>query len=135
MPKCTATSKSKVDAAFNQNEKAKKSAYNQRVIEIEHGSFTPLVFSAYGGFGRETDRFLTNLISKIAEKKDMPMSVVANYVRTKISFILVKSQVMCMRGSRRMCHQHLDAKEAVVVQRMGEIRDLIFSLVVWKQRT
>ena len=27
---------------------------NQRVIDIEHGSFTPLVMSAYGGCSRET---------------------------------------------------------------------------------
>ena len=35
------------------NEKEKKRGYNQRVLEIEHGSFTPLVFSATGGLGRE----------------------------------------------------------------------------------
>ena len=31
------------------NEKEKKRFYNNRVIDIEHGSFTPLVFSATGG--------------------------------------------------------------------------------------
>ena len=113
----------KLDAAFNQNEKEKKNSYNQRVIEVEHGSFTPIVLSAYGGFGRETERFVSNLIHKIAEKKDMPVSVVANYIRTKISFILVKSQVLCMRGSRKVWHQHLDTQEAEVVQSTGVIRE------------
>ena len=96
---------------------------NQRLIEVEHGSFTPIVLSAYGGFGRETERFVSNLIHKIAEKKDMPVSVVANYIRTKISFILVKSQVLCMRGSRKVWHQHLDTQEAEVVQSTGVIRE------------
>ena len=113
----------KLDAAFNQNEKEKKNSYNQRVIEVEHGSFTPIVLSAYGGFGRETERFVSNLIHKIAEKKDMPVSVVANYIRTKISFILVKSQVLCMRGSRKVWHQHLDTQEAEVVQSTGVIME------------
>ena len=35
-------------------EAAKKRDYNERVIRVEHGSFTPIVSSAYGGFGRET---------------------------------------------------------------------------------
>ena len=37
----------------------------------------------YGAFGRETNRFLTILISKVEEKQDMHKSMVANYVRTK----------------------------------------------------
>ena len=122
-PFAKAYSNTKTDATFDLHENKKKTAYNQRVIDIEHGSFTPLVMSAYGGFGRETERFMSKLICKIAEKKDMPMSVVANYIRTKISFSLVKSQVLCMRGSRRIWSQHVDSQEAEVVQCAGEIRD------------
>jgi len=58
--------KSKLSSAFERNETEKKTAYNQRVIEVEHGSFTPVVLSAYGGFGQETERFLSKLILKIA---------------------------------------------------------------------
>ena len=45
---------SNIDTVFKQNETAKKRDYNERVISIEHGSFTPIVTSAYGGCGRET---------------------------------------------------------------------------------
>ena len=110
-PFAKAYNNTKIDAAFDLNEKKKKVEYNQRMIDIEHGSFTPLVLSAYGGFGRETERFMSKLICKIAEKKDMPMSVVANYIRTKISFSLVKSQILCLRGSRRIWSQHVDSQE------------------------
>ena len=79
--------------------------------------------SAYGGAGRETERFLSLLISKIAEKRDVPMSVVANYVRTKLSFVLVKSQVLCIRGSRKLWRQTVDAREAEVVHCVGRIRE------------
>jgi len=34
---------------YDMNEKEIKREYNERVLEIEHGSFTPLVFSATGG--------------------------------------------------------------------------------------
>ena len=81
-----------LQAVFDSNEKQKKAAYNQRVIDIEHGSFTQVVLSAYGGFGRETERFISMLIVKVSEKRDMPVSVIANYIRTKLSFILVRSQ-------------------------------------------
>jgi hypothetical protein len=36
---------------YRRNEQEKKRAYDQRVREIEHGSFSPLVFSATGGMG------------------------------------------------------------------------------------
>ena len=36
-----------------QNEKEKKRQYNERILEIDHVSFAPLVFSIYGGMGRE----------------------------------------------------------------------------------
>ena len=87
---------------FDSNEKQKKAAYNQQVIDIEHGSFTPVVLSAYGGFGRETERFISMLIVKVSEKRDIPVSVIANYIRVKLSFILVRSQVICIRGSRKL---------------------------------
>ena len=78
------------------------------MVRIEHGSFTPIVLSAMGGFGRETAKFTTRLIEKISEKKDLMNSVVANFVRTKISFELVKAQVMCIRGSRTLRNVEMD---------------------------
>ena len=86
------------------NEKEKKRTYNQRVIQVEHGSFTPLVFSAHGGCGREAQHFVTSLVEKIAKKRDMPSSVISNYVRTKIAFSLIRSLVNCIRGTRSRYH-------------------------------
>ena len=97
-----------IEQAFKSNESQKKKSYNERVVRIEHGSFTPIVLSAMGGFGRETAKFTTRLIEKISEKKDLMNSVVANFVRTKISFELVKAQVMCIRGSRTLRNVEMD---------------------------
>ena len=85
--------KSNLETVFNHNETVKKKAHKELVIQIEHGSFTPIVLSAMGGFGVETSRFVKRLIEKVADKKDMETSVVANYLRTKISFELIRSQV------------------------------------------
>ena len=43
-----------LDAAFRIHESMKKNAYNERIIRVEHGSFTPVILSSYGGFGRES---------------------------------------------------------------------------------
>jgi hypothetical protein len=90
-----------LESAYRQNENEKKRRYSERVREVEHGSFTPLVFTAFGGMGRECDRFYKQLADKLSEKQDVPRSVATNYVRTAINFSLIKSIALCMRGSRR----------------------------------
>ena len=115
--------KTKLETLFGNNEEEKKTKYNERVIRIEHGSFTPVVLSAFGGFGRETSKFVAKLIEKISVKHDIPTSIVANYVRTKISFELVRSQVMCIRGARVKRQAMLDVNECEVVDTKSKMKD------------
>ena len=82
------------------HEKEKKVKYATRVIEIEHGTFTPLVFSCFGGMSRECSYFYKRLSERIAEKRDVSVSEATSYIRTKINFSLIKSLVLCIRGSR-----------------------------------
>ena len=82
------------------HEREKKLKYAARIIEIDHGSFTPLVFSCFGGMSRECSYFYKRLSEKIAEKRDLNTSEATCYIRTKISFSLIKSVVLCIRGSR-----------------------------------
>ena len=115
---------SKLDTVFRQNESAKKKEYNERVIKVEHGSFTTFVLSAYGGFGRETSRCILTLIEKVAEKNKTQTSIVANYVRTKLSFEIVRSQVLCIRGSRSIKKAIMDLSEVEIVQQLANIKVL-----------
>ena len=39
------------------NEKEKKRQYNKPILNIEYGSFCPLLFTAMGGVGRECNLF------------------------------------------------------------------------------
>ena len=66
---------------------------------------------------------MSKLIDKLAEKKDMDQSVVANYVRTKVSFELVKSQVRCVRGSRSLKKVKIDTGEMEMVANLTNIRE------------
>ena len=113
-----------LEAVFRSNETSKKRAYNQRVIQIEHGSFTPVVMSSMGGFGQETSRFISKLVEKTAEKNGMEPSVVASYIRTKISYELIRSQVACIRGSRGLWKKPvIDIGECEVVDTASRIED------------
>ena len=49
------------DECFGKHEMEKKRAYEQRVREIKHASFTPLVLSASGGLAKEATNFLQAL--------------------------------------------------------------------------
>ncbi len=112
-----------LESAFRTNEKSKKREYNERVVRVEHGSFTPVVLSSCGGFGVETSRFISKLIKKTSEKKDLTQSVVSNYIRTKISFQLVRSQVACIRGSRRSQKMKIDTGEMELVINSSSIKE------------
>ena len=111
-----------IRSVFKDNETTKKNEYNERVIRVEHASFTPIVVSAMGGFGVETSRFVSRLVEKVAKKKDMEVSVVANYIRTKVSFELIRSQVACIRGSRSLKNISVDLDEVEVVDSASRIR-------------
>ena len=55
-----------LSTAFRKHELEKCRAYEERIWEVEHGSFTPLVFSTSGGMGRAattTYKHLARLLS------------------------------------------------------------------------
>ena len=51
---------------FKEQEDENKRKYQQRVLDVEMGSFTPLVFGTNGGMGNECQRFLKHLADKTA---------------------------------------------------------------------
>ena len=114
----------KLASTFLSNEKEKKRAYNQRVINIEHGSFTPLVFTPYEGAGREAERCLSELAALIAHKRDLQYGMVTNWLRTKISFTLTKSAVLCLRGSRSIKRMKIEAADIEIADANSRIPNL-----------
>ena len=94
-----------ISVAYKKHEDIKKRAYGQRVREIEHGVFTPLVFSTTGGMGREATTFYKRLADKLAWKQQKPYSVVMSWLRCKLSFAAIRSSIMCIRGSRSSTHR------------------------------
>ena len=87
---------------FIKNEEEKKKHYNERVLNIENASFTPLVFNINGGMARECKKFFSRLTEMVAEKRNVHVSVATSFIRTKLSFSLLRSMLLCIRGSRSL---------------------------------
>ena len=79
--------------AYRRHKQAKKGVYGQRVREIEHGVFTPLVLSTNGGMGKEAVTFYKQLVDIIAQKRQHPSisrqhpyPMVMGWLRCRLSF-------------------------------------------------
>ena len=90
----------KISKTYEVIEREKKKLYNKRKLQIEHGSFMPLVMSATGGMGRKCKKFYVRLAEMISYKRGTSYIVIASWVRRKITRLLIKSIVMCLRGHR-----------------------------------
>ena len=66
--------RSPLTSVYRRHEQEKKRQYEQRVCEVEHATFTPLVMSATGGMGRAATTFCKRLASMISEKRNTEYS-------------------------------------------------------------
>ena len=65
-----------------------------------HVSFTPLCFLVDGLVGKEAKVFLDLLADKFALKLCKPYSCVVDWLREKMSFVLLRSTDLCIGGTR-----------------------------------
>ena len=75
---------------------------------MEGGTFTPLVYTV----GKECDKFYKHLCQKIANKSNEKYDDIINWVRCKVSFLCLKSCIMCIRGTRVKPNDALDINNA-----------------------
>ena len=67
--------------------------------EVEHGHFTPLVFTTTGGMGDAASQVYKRLANLLCDKLDLLYEEVMGWIRSKLSFALVRLAIMCMRGA------------------------------------
>ena len=90
---------------FKEQKEEKKRKYQQRVLDVEMGSFTPLVFGTNGGMGADCNCFLKRLAEKLSEKNEEPYDITITWIRTLLSFGILRSVHTCVRGSRAPFHK------------------------------
>ena len=82
----------------HENEKIHK--YNDRILQVEKATFTPLIFSITGGMGNEAARFLKHLAEKVSRKSGQTYSDTIAFIRRRIRFDLSKTCVISLRAFR-----------------------------------
>ena len=96
---------SSIPSLYRRHEQTKKREYGDRIREVENGSFTPLVFATTGGMGREATLFYKRLADQISKKNNTTYCKTMAWIRCTLSFSLLRSAVMCIRGSRSTSHR------------------------------
>jgi hypothetical protein len=86
---------------FRIAEQSKIREYKDRVNNVDHGDFTPLVFTTAGGISPQSHLFLKRISEKLSIIKDQPPSVTAGWLRCRFSFSLLRTTLVCLRGTRR----------------------------------
>ena len=83
---------------YRQHETDKKRMHASSVLEVEHGTFTPLVFTTTSGMADECKRFHSRLVELIALKKGEEYSTTISWIRTNVSFAILRSDVRAHQG-------------------------------------
>ena len=99
-PNCDSYINKPIEEVYLDHENRKKNKYNERVIQVEKGTFTPVVMSIFGGMGKEAEKFNKRLATLIAKKKKERYADVLGYMRTRLRFNLLKSILITIRGVR-----------------------------------
>ena len=103
----------------------KDMAYNHRVQEVEQGSFTPLIFSTSGGMSRECSTFYSRLAAMISEKRGEELSLVSTWIKTKINYSLIRSTLMCLRGTRTLqTFKSLKDTDIEIANQIGNLKNM-----------
>ena len=70
------------------------------MIQVEKGSFTPIVMSTFGGMGAEAKKFHERMATLISEKRKERYSDVMSYIHTRLRFSILRSVLTAVRGVR-----------------------------------
>ena len=69
-------------------------------MNVEHDTFTPLVFSVNGGMAKECLKFHKFVAEKIASKSGCRYEKVLSTIKCKLSFLILGASLMYVRDSR-----------------------------------
>ena len=76
-------------AIHKKNENEKKREYNQRMLQVEHGSFTPLMFSSFGGMSRGCSCFFSHTAESLTNRRKEPKSKITAWIKARLNFSLI----------------------------------------------
>ena len=72
----------------------------KKIVEDRRGQFTPFAVSVDGLLHREANHFIKRIAASLAIKWEKSYSETVGFVRTRLSFAILRSASLCLRGSR-----------------------------------
>jgi len=114
-PMATSNRAQELRSAHIKHENDKMREYGERVREVEQGTFTPLVFTTSGGIAPRAVTFYSCLTQKLSEKRQ-PKSCVVAWIRCRLAFSLLRSSLLCLRGTRNKPVKYTSIKDLDIEQ-------------------
>ena len=102
-----------LSSLYNNHEREKMRKYNTRILTVEKGSFTPLVYTTFGGWAPQATKYHKQMAKLISRKRNEEYHHVMNHIRTKVRFALLRSVLIAVRGERGSKHHHEKPLSAV----------------------
>ena len=118
-------------AAYHKHELTKKREYTQRVRDVEHGVFTPLILSATGAMGREATTFYKRLADGISRKEKKAYPVVMGWICCCLSFAILHSAILCIRESRSSRHHPVNELNIALAASEGRVPSAVYRLLLY----
>ena len=103
-PNAPSYRQTRVASLFCRHELEKKREYGDRIRNVDCESFTPLVFSTFGGLGKEATIFYNHLADLLSQKHNTSYNQTLSWMRCALSFSLLRSAVLAIRGSLSQIH-------------------------------
>ena len=108
--------------AYKHHETLKNSKYQRRILNVEQSNFCPLIFGCTGGSAPTARRTMQRLAEKLSDKRQESYPESINYIKTKISFALLRSSIICISGCRSLRkNQFIDNSLSAFVEK-GRLR-------------
>ncbi len=104
-PGCASNQGKSLEQLYEKSEKEKKTKYNDRILQVEKASFSPLVFTTSGGMGPECEKLNKKIAQRMSTttRRKEHYSKIMNHIRTRLRFALLKSVLVAVRGYRGTC--------------------------------
>ena len=83
---------------FKMAERSKIREYKERILNVEHADFNPLVFTCSGGMAPQSHIVLKRLAEKLSQQ-NLQFSVVSGWLRCRLSFALLRTTLLCVSHS------------------------------------
>ena len=101
------------ESVLKRYEQEKKRNYNRCIMNIKHGPFTPLFFSVSVSMGKECSIFHKHVYERLAIKTGERYEKIISTIRYKLSFLILKSALVYVKGSRSHSLKTIDGFELV----------------------